>query len=76
MENKGDLFKSGDTVPTSGIYDVLHDKLDGDDHAHTHHVTAVRGEVFPQCRGCRDSVRFRLHLPAEHIAAHDHFEHK
>jgi hypothetical protein len=33
MANKSDLFKPGDTVPTTGIYDVIHDKLDGENHA-------------------------------------------
>jgi hypothetical protein len=74
MTNKDEVFKPGDTVAISGIYDVIHDKLDGEDHAHTHHVTALRGEVFPSCRGCKAWVRFRLHLPAEHIGAHDHFK--
>ena len=34
MANNYDVFKPGEKVPTSGIYDVIHDKLDGDDHAH------------------------------------------
>ena len=66
-------LKPGDEVPLSGIYDVIHDKLDGDDHALPHLVTAITGEVFPPCRGCDGSVRFRLHRAAEHIEAHDHF---
>jgi hypothetical protein len=47
MTRKIDEFKPGDKVPTSGIYDVIHDKLDGDDHAHAHQVTAISGTVFP-----------------------------
>lgn len=74
MTNKDEAFKPGDTVPISGIYDVIHDKLDGEDHAHTHHVTALRGEVFSSCRGCKACVNFRLHLPAEHIGVHEHFK--
>ena len=34
MITKMNEFKPGDKVPTSGIYDVIHDKLDGEDHAH------------------------------------------
>jgi len=45
-----DVFKPGETAPTSGIYDVVHDKLDGDDHFQPHQVTAVYGERFPLCR--------------------------
>jgi len=73
MANNDDVFKPGEKVPTSGIYDVIHDKLDGDDHAHPHQVTAITGTVFPPCRGCKGSVRFRLHQAAEHLDAHDHF---
>ena len=73
MANENDEFKPGDKVPTSGIYDVIHDKLDGDDHAHPHQVTVISGTVFPPCRGCKGSVRFRLHQDAEHLDAHDHF---
>jgi hypothetical protein len=74
MEEKLDEFKPGDKVPKSGIYDVIHDKLDGDDHALPHQVTAIARKVFPPCRGCHGWVRFRLHQAAEHIEAHDHFK--
>jgi len=68
-----DEFKPGEKVPASGIYDVIHDRLDGDEHAHPHQVTAIAGTVFPPCRGCKGSVRFRLRQAAEHLDAHDHF---
>lgn len=74
MAKEIDEFKPGEKVPVSGIYDVIHDKLDNDDHAQSHQVTAVSGTVFPSCRGCRGEVRFRLHLAAEHIEAHGHFK--
>lgn len=67
-------FSPGQMVPISGIYDVLHDSLDGDDHALPHQVTAIAGKVFPPCRGCHGSVRFRLHQAAEHLEEHHHFE--
>jgi hypothetical protein len=66
-------FKPGEKVPTSGIYEVIHDKLDGDRHALPHQVTAIVGEQFPLCRGCHGSVRFRLHQAAEHFEEHHHF---
>jgi len=69
-----DEFKPGDKIPTSGVYDVVHDRVDGDYHAHPHQVTAIAGKVFPRCRGCQDGVRFRLHLAAEHVQAHDLFK--
>ena len=74
MATQTDEFKPGDTVPTSGLYEVMHDKLDGDDHAHPHQVIAISGTVFPPCRGCHGWVRFRLHQAAEHVEAHEHFK--
>src|SRR5271165_5020958 len=59
VESK-DTFKPGDKVPASGIYDVIHDRLDGDDHALPHQITAIAGTLFPPCRVCRDWVGFRL----------------
>ena len=73
METDTEEFKAGDKVPISGIYDVIHDSLDGDLHAHNHQVTAVAGTIFPTCRGCHDGVRFRLHEAAEHVEAHPLF---
>lgn len=69
-----DLFEPGDSVPVSGIYDVIHDKIDGDNHAEEHRVTALRGEVFPSCRVCRDAAKYRLNLAAEHIKTHHHLK--
>jgi hypothetical protein len=74
LANEGKEFKPGETVRTSGIYDVLHDRLDGDTHADRHQVTAIVGTIFPRCRGCREWVRFRLYQAAEHIATDPHFE--
>lgn len=69
-----DEFKPGDKVPTSGVYEVIHDKLDGEDHAHPHRVIAMAGTLFPHCRGCHEFVRFRLHEAAEPVELHDHFK--
>jgi len=74
MTKKIDEFKPGDKVPTSGIYDVIHDKLDGNDHASSHQVTAIAGRIFPPCRACKGWVRFRLHQAAEPVEAHFHFK--
>ena len=74
MAIKTEEFKPGDKVPTSGIYDVIHDKLDGDEHAPPHEVTAIAGRVFPPCRGCHHGVRFRLQRPADHVEAQHHFK--
>jgi hypothetical protein len=72
--NMNEVFKPGDTVPISGIYDVNHDTLDGQDHTLPHQLTAIAGEIFPPCRGCQAWVRYQLSLAAEHIEEHDHFK--
>ena len=74
MEEKRGEFEPGDRVPASGIYDVIHDKLDGDDHAQPHRVVAISGMVFPQCLVCHGWARFRLHEAAELVEAHHHFK--
>jgi hypothetical protein len=73
MANEGREFKPGEKVERSGVYDVLHDRLDGDTHAEHHRVIVIAGSVFPDCKGCREWVRFRLYVAAEHIAADVHF---
>jgi hypothetical protein len=67
------LYKPGDTVPTSGIYEAIHDKLDGSDHAHPHPVMAFAGKSFPSCRVCQDEVRFRLLEASDLVGANNHF---
>ena len=76
MTNQTREFKPGERVPKSGIYDVIHDKLDGEDHAQPHQVTAIAGTVFPACRGCKGSVTFRLYQAAEHAEVNDHLRSK
>ena len=52
-------FAPGEKIPVSGSYDVVHDKLDGDDHAQQHRARFLAGEVFPPCQGCGQWVRYR-----------------
>ncbi len=70
----GELCKPGDSVPMSGIYEAIHDKLDGDDHSQPHPVIAFSGRQFPACRVCVDQVRFRLLQAAGPVDAHNHFK--
>lgn len=72
MANGSEEFMPGERAPTSGIYDVIHDKLDGDDHVQQHQVTAIAGAVFPRCKGCREWVRFRLYRAAVAVEADTH----
>ncbi len=71
MKKDTKLFQPGDKVPISGIYEVIHDSLDGELHAHPHPVIAKEGEVFPKCKICHDSVRFRLAQAIEHLYEND-----
>ena len=61
-------------MPVSGIYDVTHDRLGGDDHALPHQVTAIGGTEFPPCRVCGAEVRFRLRHAAERLESNGHFK--
>ncbi len=69
-----ELSKPGDSVPVSGIYEAIHDKLDGGDHSQPHPVIALSGRQFPACRVCVDQVRFRLLHTADLVDAHNHFK--
>ena len=73
MTNQADVLKPGDVVTTSGIYNVIHDKLDGDDHAHPHKVTVMHGTVLPACRACQDGVRYNLLEAVADVQAHELF---
>jgi hypothetical protein len=66
-------FAPGEKVPTNGIYEVIHDKLDGEDHAQQHRVILIAGALFPACKVCREWVRFRLYAAAERVEAVPHF---
>jgi hypothetical protein len=61
-------YKPGQTVPTSGIYGVIHDG-----HAALHEVTCVTGEAFPACRECGQDVRFYRVRAVHYVKNHEHF---
>ena len=63
------VYKPGDKVPASGIYQVIHDTV----HKAEHEVTAVIGEHFPPCNHCGPHPRFTLLRAAHHINNHDFF---
>ena len=50
------LFRSGDLVPESGVYAVLHSTP----HALIQHITHVEGARFHECRMCPLGVWYRL----------------
>ncbi len=70
ISNAGVMFKPGDRVLQSGIYDVVHcPPHTASDH---HQVTCVRGEPFPPCRDCKTGVKYKLFRAAYHLSDHPH----
>jgi hypothetical protein len=63
-------YRPGQTVPESGIYDVVHH--DACRHR-PHQITAVRGNEFPPCHDCISNPRFRLAQAALHLDDHPAF---
>jgi hypothetical protein len=61
-EESRQAYKPGELVPTSGIYSAVHDG-----HRSDHEVVAIRGEEFPECRFCRDGVRFYVARLVPHM---------
>jgi hypothetical protein len=64
------LFRAGETVRETGIYEVLHDR----DHRPAHEVVMLNGDAFPACDTCRQQVRFRLVRTAPYIFQDEDFE--
>jgi hypothetical protein len=48
-------FKTGEVVPQSGIYRVIHSE-----HRLPHEVTLLRAASFPPCSKCGINVKFKL----------------
>jgi len=48
-------FKTGQIVPQSGIYSVVHVE-----HRLPHEVTLLRADNFPPCSQCGVNVKFKL----------------
>ncbi len=49
------VYRPGAKVPASGIYRIEHYK-----HRLMHEVTLTEGMLFPQCRTCKNGVKFSL----------------
>ena len=56
------LCSPGDRVPASGVYRVIHG-----DHRDDHPVLALKGELFPTCRSCKNDVRYELWTQTEYV---------
>ena len=64
------LFRPGDCVLESGIYEVVHDSH----HRSAHEVVMITNDHFPVCDTCTDQVRFRLIRTAPYIFSDEDFE--
>ena len=64
------LFRPGDAVPDSGIYEVIHDG----EHRQTHDAVMIMGNSFPTCETCENRVRFRIIRTAPYIFQDEDFE--
>lgn len=57
------VFKAGQVVRESGVYEVVHDR----EHRPAHDVLMHRDELFPDCDQCHSKVRFLLVRTAPYI---------
>ncbi len=64
------LFRPGDAVPESGIYEVIHEG----DHRQAHDAVMIMGNRFPSCETCNERVRFRIIRTAPYIFQDQDFE--
>ncbi len=49
------MFRTGQKVPESGIYRVIHAE-----HRLPHEVTLLRDTEFPRCSKCKEQVTFEM----------------
>jgi len=54
-------YRPGEAAPVSGVYEAVHA-----DHRGTHEVLLLARDLFPRCRCCQSSVRFRVLIPLWH----------
>jgi len=57
-------LRSGDAVPESGVYEVIHRECSSD----VREAVFLVGEHFPGCRICGAKVRFQLKQAVPHIS--------
>jgi hypothetical protein len=55
-------LKSGERIPTSGLYQISHDA-----HALPSQVTLLKGFAFPPCCECAIPVMFKLQRRMPHL---------
>lgn len=63
------MFRAGEPVKETGIYEVIHDAA----HRDAHEAVMLNGESFPICDTCEQRVRFRLIRTAPYIFQDEDF---
>lgn len=66
----GPEFRCGDSVPQTGIYEVVH----AHGHRAPHEVVLHAADAFPDCEVCGVGVRFRVIRTAPYIFDDEDFE--
>jgi hypothetical protein len=64
----GQVFRPGDEIEASGIYEVVHNPK----HTQRHEILCIHGKRFPICEGCAHP-RFTLVRPAQLMESNKHF---
>jgi hypothetical protein len=67
---KGHMYRAGDVVKQSGIYEAIHEG----EHRPAHDVVMIASDLFPPCDTCSERVRFRLVRTAPYIFTDEDFE--
>ena len=67
------LLRSGDVVPRSGIYEIIHGS-DHEDGVAGNTVVALRREIVQPCNTCGEQVQLRLVYEAPHVSEDPDFQ--
>jgi hypothetical protein len=70
VRHSSKMFVAGDTVPATGIYEVVHDAR----HRTSHEVVLLAEDLFPPCEECGSGVRFKLLRGATYIFDDEDFK--
>lgn len=71
---KQTLHRPGQTIQSSGVYDVIHNTHDEEDQYIHHQLICIKGLTFPKCSRCGGDVRFRLLVAYQYVASNEYFE--
>lgn len=69
MTDRGAVFRSGNPIPTSGIYGAIH----VDYHIQPHRVFCIENQSFPRCSKCGE-MEFQFEQPYQYVLEHEAFK--